>query len=90
MNKLMIKSNFDLYSKYDLVKMVISDDEEDWKELDWVVNESGTKASIYLSPCFGEVTMNRIPEYVMKHADKNIKAQIQIHKIFWEPTKKDV
>ena len=90
MNKLMIKSNFNLYSKYDLVKMVISDDEEDWKELDWVVNESGTKASIYLSPCFGEVTMNRIPEYIMKHADKNIKAQIQIHKIFWEPTKKDV
>ena len=90
MNKLMIKSNFNLYSKYDLVKMVISDDEEDWKELDWVVNESGTKASIYLSPCFGEVTMNRIPEYIMKHADKNIKAQIQIHKIFWDFNKKDV
>ena len=74
----------------DLVKMVISDDEEDWKELDWVVNESGTRASIYLSPCFGEVTMHRIPEYIMAHADKHIKAQLQIHKFFWSPTKKDV
>ena len=29
MTNLMIKSNFNLYSEYDLVKMVISDDEDD-------------------------------------------------------------
>ena len=85
----MLKSNFDLYSEYDIIKMVISDNAEDWEELDKVVN-SGTKASLYLSPCFGEVTLNRIPEYVIKHSDKNIKAQIQIHKIFWSPIEKDV
>ena len=89
MTKLMLKSNFDLYSEYDIIKMVISDNAEDWEELDKVVN-SGTKASLYLSPCFGEVTLNRIPEYVIKHSDKNIKAQIQIHKIFWSPIEKDV
>ena len=88
MNHLMVKENFDLYSEYDLIKMVISDDEEDWEELDKVVN-SGTKASIYLSPCFNEVTMQKIPEYIMAHPDKNIRAQIQIHKIFWSPTEKD-
>lgn len=90
MTSLMIKSNFDLYSEADLVKMVISDDKEDWKELNWVVNKSNTKAAIYLSPCFGEVKMSKIPEYVIAHPEKNIKAQIQAHKIFWEPTKKDV
>jgi len=89
MTHLMLKSNFKLYSETDLIKMVISDDEEDWKELDKVVN-SETKASIYLSPCFGEVTMRRIPEYIMKHNDKHIRAQIQVHKIFWDPTKKDI
>lgn len=90
MTPLMLKSNFKLYSELDLVKMVISDNELDWEELDWVVNKSGTKASIYLSPCFGEVTLPKIPEYIIKNADKNIRAQIQAHKIFWEPTKKDV
>ncbi len=90
MNKLMIKDNLKLYSEMDLVKMVISNDEEDWKELDWIVNESGTKASIYLSPCFGEVTMSLIPEYIMRNPEKHIRAQLQIHKFFWEPTKKDV
>lgn len=90
MTSLMKKENFKIYSEMDLVKMVISDDVEDWNELNWVVNESGTKASIYLSPCFGEVTMERIPNYIMNHADKHIRAQLQIHKFFWEPTKKDV
>lgn len=90
MTSLMIKQNFEIYSETDLVKMVISDDEADWRELDWIVNESNTKASIYLSPCFGEVTMSRIPEYVMKHADKTIRAQIQVHKIFWDVATKDV
>lgn len=90
MNALMLKSNFALYSKYDLVKMVISDDPADWEALDWVVNESNTKASIYISPCFGEVTMNKIPEYIMAHADKDIRAQLQIHKFFWPFNKRDV
>ena len=90
MNSLMIKDNFKIYSETDLVKMVVSDDEEDWKELEWIINESNTKASIYLSPCFGEVTMSKIPEFVIKHSNKPIRAQIQAHKIFWEPTKKDV
>lgn len=89
MTKFMNQDNFKLYSEMDLIKMVISDNEEDWKELDNVIN-SGTKASIYLSPCFGKVTMSRIPEYVIKHADKPIKAQIQAHKIFWDWQKKDV
>ena len=90
MTKRMVKSNFKLYSDMDLVKMVISDDEEDWKELDWVVNKSKTKASIYLSPCFGEVTMHRIPDYVLAHTDKHIRAQLQIHKFFWPVNTKDV
>ncbi len=90
MTQKMIKSNFALYSESDVVKMVISDEAEDWKELEWVVNESGTRASIYLSPCFGKVTMSRIPEYVIAHPDKNITAQIQCHKIFWSPVEKDV
>ena len=90
MNKKMLKSNFNIYSEYDLVKMVVSDDEADWKEIDWIIHESGTKANIYLSPCFGEVTMNRIPEYVIAHPDKNIKAQLQLHKYFWDWQKKDV
>ena len=85
----MIQSNLALYSSTDIIKMVISDEEADWEELDRVIN-SGTKAALYLSPCFGKVSMHRIPEYVIAHADKPIQAQIQIHKVFWNPKEKDV
>lgn len=84
----MIQSNLSLYSEMDVMKMVISDNEDDWKELDRIINL--TKASMFLSPCFGKVTMSRIPEYVIKHADKPIRAQIQAHKVFWPVDKKDV
>lgn len=90
MTPLMIKNNFKIYSPYDIVKMVISDNPDDWKELDWVVNESGTKACMYLSPCFGKLEMHKIPDYIIAHPDKEIKAQIQIHKVFWEVNRKDV
>ena len=86
----MIKSNFATYSEYDIIKLVISDDPQDWKELDWIVNNSGTKADIYLSPCFGEVTMHRLPEYVIAHPDKKLRVQLQQHKFFWSPKEKDV
>lgn len=89
MTSKMIQSNFDIYSDLDLVKMVVSDEEEDWKELERVINKN-TKASFYISPCFGKVTLHKIPEFIIKHADKNIRAQIQAHKIFWSPTTKDV
>ena len=46
----------DIRDHFGITQAVISDDEEEWKELDWVVNESNTKACIYLSPCFGKVT----------------------------------
>ena len=90
MTSLMKKENFKLYSESDIVKMVLSDNPGDWEELDWIVNESDTKASIYLSPCFNQVTMSRIPEYVIAHPDKRIRCQLQIHKIFWSADKKDV
>lgn len=90
MTQKMVQENFKIYSDMDIVKMVISDNPRDWQELDRIVNEIETKASIYLSPCFGEVTLTKIPNYVIKHCDKNIKAQIQLHKIFWSPMEKDV
>lgn len=89
MDKMMIKDNFSIYSDMDLVKMVISDDAEDWVELNKLLNNYNTRAALYLSPCFGEVSMHKIPDFIMNHPDKHIRAQIQIHKIFWSPTAKD-
>lgn len=89
MDKKMIKSNLEILDENDIIKCVISDEEGDWVEFEKIC-KSGTKAKLYLSPCFGDVTMNRIPEFAMNHPEYNITCQLQMHKFFWEPTKRDV
>jgi 7-carboxy-7-deazaguanine synthase len=86
MNHFMIESNLGILRNCDLIKCVITDDPEDWAEFERIC-KSGTKAKIYLSPCFGQVTLNKIPEFIIAHPEYNIVAQIQLHKHFWEPTK---
>ena len=85
MNHRMIQSNLKILRECDLIKCVISDDPEDWTAFEEQVCKSGTKAKIYLSPCFGKVTMSKIPQFVVAHPEYNITAQIQLHKSFYPP-----
>ena len=87
MNNLMLESNLSILDEDDIVKIVVEDG--DFQEVERVLN-IGTLATIYLSPVFGKVTMEKIPEFVMKHKDENIRCQIQLHKIFWNPNKRGV
>ncbi len=83
MNKLMNNANLiEVLTPFDLVKCVVSDDPEDWRELERLVKVC-VNAKIYISPCFGEVTMSKLPEFVMNHP--NVVCQLQQHKIFWSP-----
>ena len=89
MTSMMIESNLSVLDETDVIKCVITDDPEDWKEFERIC-KSGTKAKLYLSPCFGAVTMSKIPEFVVQHPEYRITAQIQQHKIFYDPSCKDV
>ena len=87
MNQFMIKENLSYLDESDIIKIVVTDD--DFDEVEKILS-SDTWARIYISPVFGQVTMNKIPEFVLKHKEENIKCQIQLHKIFWEPDKRGV
>lgn len=87
MNKFMIEENLSYLDRNDIVKIVVTD--SDFEEVEKVL-KIGTKAEIYISPVFGQVTMEKIPEFVLKHKDKNIRCQVQMHKIFWNPDKRGV
>jgi len=86
MNEKMIESNLQILGPQDLIKCVITDDERDWEEVERLC-KSGTKAKIYLSPCFGQVTMSKIPEFIISHPQYNLTSQLQLHKLFWSPDK---
>jgi len=87
MNKFMLESNLAILDSGDIVKIVVTD--SDFEQVERVLKIK-TEAQIYISPVFGQVTMEKIPEFVLKYKHKNIRCQIQIHKIFWNPDKRGV
>lgn len=87
MNRFMIEKNLSYLEEIDVVKIVVTD--SDFEEVEKVL-KIGTKAQIYISPVFGKVTMEKIPEFALKHKNENIRCQIQMHKIFWNPDKRGV
>lgn len=88
MNQFMIEENLSYLDESDIIKIVVTDD--DFDEVEKIIN-SDTVAQIYISPVFNQVTMSKIPEFVLKHKDcENLRCQIQLHKIFWEPDKRGV
>lgn len=87
MNRFMIEKNLSYLDKRDIVKIVVTD--SDFEEVEKVL-KIGTDADIYISPVFGQVTMSKIPEFVLEHKNENIRCQIQMHKIFWNPDKRGV
>lgn len=87
MNKFMIEENLSWLSFDDIVKIVVTD--FDFEEVEKIL-KIGTDAEIYISPVFGQVTMSKIPEFILEHKNENVRCQIQMHKIFWNPDKRGV
>lgn len=87
MNKFMLESNLAVLDENDIIKIVVTDD--DFSEVEKVLGK--TEAKVYISPVFGQVTMEKIPEFVLQHKEyKNLRCQIQLHKVFWDPNKRGV
>ena len=89
MNSKMLKSNLNLLDENDILKVVMTDEEADWKELEYLTNLN-LPCPIYISPCFNQVTLSKIPEFILTHCDKNLRGQIQLHKVYYDPLTKDV
>lgn len=86
----MLKSNLDLLEATDVLKFVVGSDDdlnqmkkllEDYPDID---------AQIYVSPVWGEITPEHIVEYILNNQLVYVKAQVQLHKIIWQPDKRGV
>lgn len=87
MTKFMLESNLAVLGERDIIKIVVTD--SDFEEVEKIIAKK-PKATIYISPVFEQVTMKKIPEFVLKHKNTNIRCQIQLHKVFWNPDKRGV
>lgn len=92
MNKLMKWDNVrGVLTPFDLIKCVVTDDPEDWKEVERLC-KSVKNAMIYLSPCFGKVDLEKMWNWVADHPQYDrVRLQMQMHKSFFKnPDQKGV
>ena len=83
----MLLDNISKLRKKDVLKFVVSDD----NDLDTVQRiYQNTKATVYISPVFGRIEPKQIVEYMLEHNMENCRVQVQLHKIIWNPEERGV
>ena len=83
----MLLDNISKLRKQDVLKFVVSDD----NDLDTVQRiYQNTKATVYISPVFGRIEPKKIVEYMLEHNMENCRVQVQLHKIIWNPEERGV
>ena len=87
----MVKSNLKLLREGDVLKFVVSNEEDMDQMREIIVNEK-PKCWLYASPCFGKIQPSRIVDYVKNHASEigRVRLQLQIHKYVWDPNMRGV
>lgn len=88
----MLGSNFDhLRSDKDVVKFVVGNI-ADLDTAKQVIRERSLqdKCQVFISPVFGSIEPSDIVEYILSNDLNNVKVQLQLHKIIWDPEKRGV
>ena len=85
----MILSNLEFLQPKDVIKFVVSNYNE-MEKMEYILEASKCKAQAYVSPVFGAIEPKELVEYVLDNGLNDVKVQVQLHKIIWEPTKRGV
>lgn len=89
MSKRMHYENLGVLDMYDAVKFVVGD-LNDLQNMVNVLYAYPTEANIYVSPVFGKIELKTIAEFLTRMNAQNIRMQVQLHKIIWDPEAKGV
>lgn len=87
-NKMNINSFDCLDISRDLVKCVVANKEDMEDALKYL--DSIGKFNIWFSPVFGKIEPKEIVQYMIEKNRQDITAQVQLHKIIWDPMMKGV
>ena len=85
----MILSNLEFLQPKDVIKFVVSNYNE-LEKMEYILESSKCKAQAYVSPVFGAIEPKELVQYVLDNGLNDVKVQVQLHKIIWEPTKRGV
>lgn len=85
----MILSNLEFLQPKDVIKFVVSNYNE-MVEMEYILEASNCKAQAYVSPVFGAIEPKELVEYILDNKLNNVKVQVQLHKIIWNPNMRGV
>lgn len=81
--------NLKLLQPKDVIKFVVSNYNE-LEKMEYILEESECKAHPYVSPVFGKIEPKELVEYILDNKLNNVKVQVQLHKIIWNPNMRGV
>ncbi|HAQ52791.1 MAG TPA: putative 7-carboxy-7-deazaguanine synthase QueE [Lachnospiraceae bacterium] len=91
MEEKMLLENFSFLKEKDTVKFVASSKEDLDKAYDIIKKYSLIeKCHVYFSPVFGNIEPDEIVDYMISNNMNDIRLQIQMHKVIWDPEKRGV
>lgn len=85
----MILSNLEYISTDDVLKFVVGSREE-LDRMKEIVTNYDIEAEIFISPVFGKIEPKELVEYILEHDLQNVRVQLQLHKIIWNPEMRGV
>ena len=90
-NSHMLESNLAILCPTDVLKFVVGS-EEDLDDMLTVIKSHDIDAQVFVSPVFGKIEPSKIVEYVLQHSQvlKDVRVQVQLHKIIWDPNRRGV
>lgn len=90
MKSYMNRDNFRLLTEKDVLKFVVSD-ERDMDEMKEIISEfPANHPEYFVSPVWGRIEPKELVEYVRKNGLKDVRVQVQLHKIIWDPSMRGV
>jgi 7-carboxy-7-deazaguanine synthase len=89
MREKMIESNLYELNNRDVLKFVVGS-KEDLDDMKKVVNEHRLRCEVFVSPVFGKIEPSELVEYIKENNLQNVRVQLQLHKIIWNPNKRGV
>ncbi|MDE7120740.1 MAG: putative 7-carboxy-7-deazaguanine synthase QueE [Oscillospiraceae bacterium] len=91
MESFMLTENYDYLTKNDVVKFVAGN-LVDLKKADEIIKKFSLteKCLVYISPVFGKINPDGIVEFMkLKHLNQ-VRLQLQLHKLIWNPEERGV
>ena len=87
----MNRENLELLAGQDTVKFVVGS-EEDLRRAALLIGQYQLtgRCHVYLSPVYGKMEPERIVEFMKSHLMNDVRLQLQVHKIIWDPDRRGV